>query len=362
MPAGEERTLTYTPAVRRVRTLLQPSRRRVCVLLSAVAATIAIASPAAAFLPVLLAADQTATLGTDAWWNRATGPQEGLPPEIALPLPAPSIVPAGAISTGAVAGQPDKVAAVGLLLDAPAGTTVRRLDLTLRESGEPGANIRSADVALLACPITSAWTPVRNGNWVDRPSWDCGTATAAGVRSDDGTWTFDLASVARLWLDPSAPLEPLGVALVVDTAASPETAQVAFVDRASGGIAVAFSADAPESAPSAGAPRAVRPPAGSAPAAPSAAFPDAAAPAPSPETPDTAVLVAAPALAQGAAPEDPNVLGNLPIAAVVLVPVALGAAALLSYLLGPAGDPEPGQLQRKGSITRALEKERSENR
>jgi hypothetical protein len=336
--------LTYTPAVR------SPGGRWRWAWLgsAALAAALGLAAPAVG----------QASVDKDGWWNRVSGPQEGLPD---LGLPAPPTIPPTAIAVSALGAELDKVAAVGMLLDAAPGSTPLDLTMRLLETPEPGANVGPADVSVVACPITSFWGLSRNGAWIDRPSWDCGLAAVKGVRAADGAWTFNLLPIAALWLRSDAPLEPNGVALMIDITQGPETAQVAFRDRTTGDLKLTFSATPPDAA-------AVEPPAAEPPApgveapavAPPLSFPDVAAPAA--EEPAPAILNTTPALVRGEPIGDTNVFGNLPVAAAVLIPVMLGVAMLLSYVLGPAGEPEAGMLERRGSITKALDRQKTENR
>jgi hypothetical protein len=70
------------------------------------------------------------------------------------------------------------------------------------------------------------------------------------------------------------------------------------------------------------------------------------------------VVLASPlsALAQSPAPEGdggPNVWGNMPGVIVVLIPLAIGVALYLSYVLGGGRSSEP-EAGRQGAVSRAL--------
>jgi hypothetical protein len=78
--------------------------------------------------------------------------------------------------------------------------------LRLKESDASGANVGADKAKVLACPATSPWGPGQNANWQDRPVADCSVGSAEGARGEDGVWTFDLATIGRLWADPFAPL------------------------------------------------------------------------------------------------------------------------------------------------------------
>ena len=152
----------------------------------------------------------------DGWWNRLQGPQEGEPDgnpvrPLFPALPKPLNVPADAISAGATAGQVDKVAGVGIDVVLAEGATLDGLTLRLQESDASGANVGADKAKVLACPATSPWGTGQNGNWRDRPAADCSLGSAEGVRAADGTWTFDLAAIGRLWSDPFGARVSMGV-------------------------------------------------------------------------------------------------------------------------------------------------------
>src|SRR5688572_20862817 len=70
----------------------------------------------------------------EGWWNQAADATAGTP----LP-PPPTTVPEGAIAVGSAGGQPDKVAAIGVVVDAERGSVVDRFVLTLKEAEGTGA-------------------------------------------------------------------------------------------------------------------------------------------------------------------------------------------------------------------------------
>jgi len=179
----------------------------------------------------------------DGWWNRLQGPADGEPDAnpvrpLVPPTPAPPTVPADSIATGAAGGQVDKVAAVAIDLALAPGVPVGGLTLRLRESPAGGANVAADHATVTACPATAAWGPSRNGSWHDRPLAGCRLGSAEGVRAPDGTWTFDLTAIGRLWSGPVAPLAPNGVVLAVDPAGAPSPVQVSWLDVESGNVAV----------------------------------------------------------------------------------------------------------------------------
>ena len=184
----------------------------------------------------------TALPSQDGWWNRAQGRQEAEPetplrPVIGGTLPAPSTVPPDGLGVGAVLGEPDKVAAVGFLLEAPLDAFVDRLVLTLQESKAANANANAATAAIVACPITDFWASVKNGDFATRPSCDEGQSVP-GVRSPEGTWSFDLSLLGASWLDGT--LTQNGV-LLREAVEPPTSFQVSFGDLTTDSIRIEFA-------------------------------------------------------------------------------------------------------------------------
>ena len=350
-----------------------------------------VSSPA---MPAGAAAENRGAATQDGWWNRLRGPVEGEPEgnpvrPLVPAVPKPPNVPADAIAAGTTGGQADKVAAVGIDVALVDGATLEGLTLRLKESPASGANVGSDKAKVVACPATSPWGPGQNAAWRDRPTADCKLGTAEGVRSADGTWTFDLATLGRLWTDPSAPLAANGVILSVDPATSP-SAQVSWLNFESGGVGVELTATPPGAPPTGSGSAVPEPLAAAAPlpassspggdgAAPTAEYPVArggiatdllASPseqsttafttptgsdtAASP-TPAETALVAAPPPAGPALQARPAVdfWERVPAPTALLVPVALGLAVLVGVTLGPAGRPSP-VFRREGGLSRAL--------
>ncbi len=327
----------------------------------------------------------------DGWWNRLQGPQEsepaGNPIRPLVPrLPAPPTVPADAIAVGAVLGQPDKVAAVGIEVALPPGGALDGLTLRLKEAPGNAANLNANMAKVLACPVTAPWGPDKNANWMDRPPGDCELAKAEGVRAGDGAWTFDLTPMGTLWSDPFAPLPQNGVVLSVDPAGSPGPVQVSWLDFDSGNVVVELlasvipgglgaepSAPVDTVAPAPEIPYATPPEA----FGPSTTFSDPLAyaggatsfgfgspratvdvPAPDTSAEEQATLVAS---HRGEAADD-KVLRvqpavgfweDVPTPTALLLPLALGLAVLIGFVLGPAGRPLP-VWPRAGGLSRAL--------
>jgi len=317
----------------------------------------------------------------DGWWNRANGGD--------VPITAPSLsfpVPANALAASASNGEPDKVAAVGVALEVDPAA-FQRLVLNLAEATDQGANVGttsnpaggSVGGSVAACRITAAWTGAKNGGWTARPAADT-TSCVIGSRSSDGVWSFDITVFARAWLDGSAPAD--GV-LLVEQVDPPTTFQAAWGDRTTS--AITFSLDltssddtfAPVTSPDdSGGSVATGDTAGTAPTdagsatstytySPADSYttpsPVAAAPVPTPKS--TTTKTSSPAAAVTATPaaaRAPDVAGNLPIALLLLVPLALGLALVTANALGADGDPSGTTVtRREGSVSRALARRQS---
>ncbi|MEW6477461.1 MAG: hypothetical protein AB1679_34865 [Actinomycetota bacterium] len=345
------------------------------------------------------AAESRGAVTQDGWWNRLQGPVEGEPEgnpirSLAPAVPKPPTVPADAIAAGVTAGQVDKVAAVGLDLTLADGATLETLTLRLKESPAGGANVAADKAKVIACPATMPWGPGQNAAWQDRPAADCGLGAAEGARAEDGTWTFDLSAIGRLWADPFAPLAANGVVLSIDPASVPAGAQVSWVNFEAGGIALDLAATPGTPGPSAEPGPAAPAPVVTAAQAPAATgFSDSVAGTPalpagvaglSPDpfayaagqpasgfaTPPTAdlsqpgtvpeppaeVTLAAPAASPGPALQARPAVDfweRLPAPTALLVPVTVGLAVLIGVALGPGGRPAP-VLRREGGLSRAL--------
>ena len=328
----------------------------------AVGLLIAVATPAP--MPVgAQTADSEAQLSQDGWWNRLQGsitvgpvqePANPLRDTVNPQAPAPPTVPGNALAVGAAGGEAAAVAAIGITTGAAAGGIASSVVLTLKEAPDPGANANSALAKVAACPITNFWAGARNGAWVDRPAFECADPGAVeGKRAADGTWTFDLTRLAQSWLDGM--LEPNGIVLA-PLAGSPENFQVSFLDIASGAVTLQFVAtpapsfdepstsfdDVPVSEPVTDVPRE------------EPLFETPVAPAPAePPPPPLEGAMQDPGPAEEVPQAKVSGLGDIPFPVLLLVPLALGLAALLAYALGPAGRPDPSGA-RTGSVSRVL--------
>jgi len=345
------------------------------------------------------ASENRAAATQDGWWNRLQGPADGEPDgnpvrPLVPAVPKPPTVPADAIAAGVTGGQVDKVAAVGLDFALADGAALDTLTLRLKESAAGGANVAADKAKVIACPATAPWGSSQNAAWRDRPAADCGLGSAEGVRAADGTWTFDLSPIGRLWADPFAPLAANGVVLSLDPAASPSGAQVSWVGFEAGGIAVDLVATPGRPGPADGAapiapapvtaaaappspslsldpvpPNTTAFPAGSGVSADPLAYPSGqptfsaespagpalSQPGPEPEAP-AEVTLAAPAVSPGPAPQTRPAVDfweRVPAPTALLIPVAVGLAVLVGVTLGPHGRPAP-VLRREGGLSRAL--------
>lgn len=301
-----------------------------------------------------------ATVDKVGWWharNEATST-----PAAIVTVPPPPGVPAGTLAVGAFNGEPDRIAAVGILPDAAVGDSVTAFRMTIKEAGPPASGFNGAGAKIVACPITSFWVGGENGTWSTRPSYDCELAKVPGQRADDGTWTFDLLPIGQAWVDPDGTLAADGIVLVEDVA-SPEGFQTVFATSGEGALVVSLAYDpAAEDdstdddtfdddfgggsfggtddfdVPSFGSSDI---PIGGLPA------PDVATPGPGTTPQDEG-----PAAPRRIVATSPNVLGNLPGGVVVLVPTFLALLGLLAFSLGPAGEPAAATRQR--GVSRAL--------
>lgn len=337
------------------------------------AARVLIAAATAAFAGVLLidvalaeAGDGISATGASVdkvgWWhsqNMATATPTGF-----VTVPPPPGVPAGTLAVGAVNGEPDRITAIGILPEATTGDSITSFTLTIKEAGSPAAGFNGEAATIVACPITTFWVGAYNGTWDTRPTYDCDTAKAPGVRALDGTWTFDLLAIGEAWVDPTGTVAADGIVLVEEVD-SPEGFQTVFATSGEGALVVALafepgggSDDDPFSddsafesdaggfdsgsgtfdAPAFGSDNI---PIGGLPA------PDVATPAPGP-TPQDAPPVAPAVIAH----TSPNVLGNLPGGILLAGPTFLALLGLLAYSLGPAGEPAAATRQR--GVSRAL--------
>ena len=319
---------------------------------------------AVALVPVGAQEAGGATIEQVGWWNRLN--DAPLETGVASPPAPPTNVRAGDIAVGAVGGDPDKVAAVGITIDAAPGSTVASMTLTLKEHAGTSAN--AAGATIVACPAGEFWAAGENAAWATRPPGDCEAAEAVGKRAEDGTWTFDLTSIGAQWVDGT--LQPNGVVLQ-EKVDNPVAFQVTFVGRNEGAPVVELQASGGggEDDEFAG--------------GDTGAVTDGGGDVSSGETPsfDTGAPIdvgaapiadpgAPPAVAPGGdapaagggggqteeagAPREPDhtVLGNLPLGTLLLLPILAGVALLGAYLLGPAG--EPLAVIRERGVSRAL--------
>jgi len=288
------------------------------------------------------------------WWsanNEATSTPAGM-----VTVPPPPGVPAGTLAVGAFNGEPDKITAIGILPEAMPGDTMSSFTLSIKEAGPPAAGYNGSAAAIVACPITEFWVGGENGTWKSHPLYDCDAASVAGERALDGTWTFDLLPIGRLWLDPNGTIAADGVVLVADVA-SPTTFQTVFATSGDGAIVVTIASESTTTLDTGGSSDG-----GTAdgsggfdvPSFGSGDIPVGGLPAPQVDTPtpgdtpqDAPVVVP-----RAIAMRSPNILGNLPGGLVLAVPLFLVLLGLLSYSLGPAGEPAAATRQR--GVSRAL--------
>lgn len=304
-----------------------------------------------------------ATVDKVGWWhskNVATST-----PAANVTVPPPPGVPAGTLAVGAQNGDPDRIAAVGIIPEATTGDVITSFTLTMKEAGPPASGFNGAAAKIIACPITAFWVGGENGTWDTKPAYDCELASAPGTRAEDGTWTFDLLAIGQVWVDPAGTVAPDGVVLVED-ATAPESFQTVFATSGEGAITVAllYEPGAPADDPfgdggsfdpgtdsgsfDSGSGSFDVPDIGT------SDIPVGGLPAPGVATPQPGVTPQAkkPPAPRAIAYRSPNVLGNLPGGVTVLVPAFIILLGLLSYSLGPAG--EPVAVTRQRGVSRAL--------
>lgn len=305
------------------------------------------------------------------WWRANESPADGTG-VIAAPEPPAPHMPEGALPAAAAAGDPEKISAIEFTLDYGPGATVQSFQLSLRESGEPGANVNAdADTTkVVACPVTeSFWIGGAASRWNSVPEYDCELVSAPGTRAANGVWTFDLTAMASTWLTAGS-TQPTAVVLVEDVAA-PETFQVAFDGRPKGvGLKLLASGGAPPpppppvTGPDSGSAGAVGDlgPGGASGSVPtdSGDVPAATGDAPTAAEPAGGTPEAAAAPDQQASGQGPRLVGlfeDLSGGALALIPIALLLAYLTMLALGPSG--EPVLATARHGVGRALDRMRA---
>ncbi len=192
------------------------------------------------------------------WWSKVNepAPETGVlaPPN----MPAPA-APKGTLPVAVANGERERIAAIQLDLDGKPNASVSQVELVLRESAEPDAQISSPLAMVTACPVTETfWVGGENSPWKNQPVYDCDVASAAGERSEKGVWTFDLTVLASEWLSPDYANSPAVVLVGEETGENnePLTFQVAFDGVEADGIGLVAetgpaTTTAPLSAPAA---------------------------------------------------------------------------------------------------------------
>lgn len=294
-----------------------------------------------------------ATVDRTGWWHEKNAATDT--PAAVVTVPPPPGVPAGTLAVGAINGEADRLTAIGILPDALPGDTITSFTLAIKEAGPPALNANSAGAKIVACPITAFWVNAENGTWATKPEFDCELAKAPGTRADDGVWTFDLLPIGQVWTDPAGTITADGIVLVEDVP-SPEGFETVFATEGEGALVVALASTPGE--PPTTAPDFEPPPIDDTSGSfdvPDLGFGDAPAgdvPAPEVAAPPTTEPTAPPLATAPVGLSSPNVFGNLPGGLVLAVPLFLVLLALLSFSLGPAGEPAAAARQR--GVSRAL--------
>lgn len=320
-----------------------------------------------------LAAAEGATIDKTGWWNRAntTTPTPAGP----VTVPPPPGVPDDDLVVAAVNGEASALTAIGIQPDDGPGATVTRFTLRITEDPEADGNRGTDEAAIIACPITDFWAGGSNGEWDTRPTFDCEAASAAGTRDEEGTWTFDLTPIGQLWFDTFGTIRADGVVLV-EAVEPPINFQAVFLGgddieivlesesapETEDPFATAPPADPPSDAglnsgPGGGGSSIFSPPVVTSP--PTDFGTPEAAPEPPPETDDGGDDVAAPPTVDAPAQTPVSssrageLFGNLSPVLVLAVPLFIALLGIMSYWLGPAGQPVTTVRQR--GVSRALE-------
>lgn len=292
------------------------------------------------------------------WWHSQNHATAG--PTGNITVPPPPGVPAGTLAVGAFNGEPDRIAAIGMLPDAQPGDTISSFTMTMKEAGAPAAGFNGEAAKIVACPITEFWVDAQNGTWESRPKFDCSIASAEGSRGLDGTWSFDLLAIGQAWVEPDGDLVADGVALVEDVD-SPEGFQTVFATDGDGAIVITL---------------AYEPAGGTTTTFDTTPVDDGLGggfdggtgdfqspsfgggvstgdPTPvSTPTPGETPQNAPPAAPRIISNQGANFWGNLPGGLALGFPLFLGLLGTLAYSLGPAGEPTAATRQR--GVSRAL--------
>jgi hypothetical protein len=295
-----------------------------------------------------------ADLTKEGWWNLRGSPTAS--------------VPADGLPASALAGETDKVSALGITITAAPGTRVDSLALRLQTHAAPGSNTElspTSKPAVVICPITFDWTAVENGAATAAPPANCETFRTEGQKSSTGLWIFDITELGQRWVDGLLP--QFGV-LLQERVDAPNTFQTVWMDLTSSTAPVLEMLATPPEEPtttSTEAPTTTEAPTitteETTPTTEATTFftttaPPLAAPTTEASTTTTAAP-AAPVAEEPAAAAVPasnsTLVGNWPWTVLLLLLFALGMALLSGVILGPAGDPI-GATHREGGVSRAL--------
>lgn len=312
------------------------------------------------------------------WWVANQPPAEtGL---VAHPQQNPPNVPRGHLPVAATGGEADKISAIELELDAKPGSFAKKATLVLRESGEPGASADVDGAKILACPVTEAfWADGTAARWDAKPEYDCDIAQAAGKRSGKGIWTFDITSLATIWLTPGS--TGSSSLVLVEGAEAPDSFQVTFAGNKDKGIGFSGEFGPPAKTPALGGAGAVggagvglgggstsggslggSSSAGGSLDSGSLSSSTGGGPVEAPPADTGTVQQTAPVVEEQVQPAAaPTVVppwyAGMPKASLLLVPFALGLAYLAMLALGP--DAQPAESSPRHGVSRALERMRA---
>lgn len=298
----------------------------------------------------------TATITKQGWWNLRGSPT--------------TAVPADGLPVSAIAGETDKVSALGITISFPPGARVDSLAIRLQAHAAPGSNTEvttTSKPGIVACPITFDWAEVKNGAPGAAPPANCEVFRTEGQRSSTGLWIFDITELGQRWVDGSLP--QFGV-LLQERVDAPNSFQTAWLDRTSATPPrIELQSSAPETTTTTESTTTTTTETTTTTTAAEVVVDSGSSAGPSDgfTTPDTTPTTLEPTPTTLGEPEvaastpvaaptpvaSTKLIGNWPWTVLLLLAFALGMALLSGIVLGPAGDPV-GVTHREGGVSRAL--------
>lgn len=129
-------------------------------------------------------------------------------PDTPLPIPDGILVPNGDLavsSKGEPSGEPDRETYLSFSLGgAKPGATVKAFSFTLTIDKSNLTNTKLSTVPLIACFPSRFWDPGKGGqDFSQKPQDDCNGAPEGKYDAAKQTYTFNVASFAKDWVDGS---------------------------------------------------------------------------------------------------------------------------------------------------------------